>query len=400
MPVQGARGSTCRARARRVVRGRRRARGLLAAIGVGGMLGASLLVPDQVISGTPVARSDRSGPSPASGAVPTDPCAGVIASLPPRRQLAQLLIVGVDPKGPAAALAAVGQEQVGGIFLGGKATALLVDGGLAPVRDASALPLTVAVDDEGGRVQRVDALDGDLPSARTMAATLSERRVRDLARTRGDRLRARGVTLDFAPVVDVGDQPDAAVIGDRSFSPDPAVATRYAGAFAAGLRDAGLLPVLKHFPGHGRATGDSHVTAVTTPPLEQLRAVDLAPYRDLPREGRVAVMLGHLTVPGLTDGVPASLSPAAYRLLRGELGFTGLTVTDDLGSMRAVSDRYDLPEAVLAALRAGADVPFWSSGARLPQVLDRLTAALGTGELDPARVTEALGRVLRAKAAC
>ncbi|WP_374201884.1 glycoside hydrolase family 3 N-terminal domain-containing protein [Actinokineospora sp. PR83] len=379
---------------------------MLAAIGAGGVLAAVLLIPEQVISGTPVARSDQNGvtsepgPPAASGAAPVDACAGVVASLPPRRQLAQLLIVGVDPKGPAAALAAVGQEQVGGIFLGGKATALLVDGGLAPVRDAAALPLTVAVDDEGGRVQRVDALDGDLPSARTMAATLSEQQVRDLARTRGERLRARGVTLDFAPVVDVGDQPGAAVIGDRSFSSDPAVATRYAGAFAAGLRDAGLLPVLKHFPGHGRATGDSHVTAVTTPPLEQLRAVDLAPYRDLPRAGQVAVMLGHLTVPGLTEGAPASLSPAAYRLLRGELGFTGLTVTDDLGSMRAISDRYDLPEAVLTALQAGADVPFWSSGARLPQVLDRLTAALGTGELAPARVTEALGRVLRAKAAC
>ncbi|OLR89607.1 beta-glucosidase [Actinokineospora bangkokensis] len=324
----------------------------------------------------------------------------MISAMPLRKRLAALLIVGVNPSGPAAALAAVRTEQVGGIFLGGNATQLLVGDALGPVRAAADLPLTVAVDDEGGRVQRIDALDGDLPSARAMAATSTDAQVRALAEQRGGQLRAHGVTLDFAPVVDVSDQPDGAVIGDRSFSADPATATRYAGAFAAGLRDAGLLPVLKHFPGHGRADGDSHAGPVSTPPLDQLRTADLEPYRRLPGQGEVAVMVGHMTVPGLTDGAPASLSPATYRLLRTDLRFDGLTITDDLGSMRAVSARYDLPEAVLAALKSGADTPFWSSGTRLTPVLDRLVSAATTGELPPDRITDALRRVLRAKSAC
>ncbi|HVK23908.1 MAG TPA: glycoside hydrolase family 3 N-terminal domain-containing protein [Actinokineospora sp.] len=379
----------------------RRTRLVLAALAVGAV--AATMAPPPRVAGSPVARPAEVTPAAYAGsmfsALRPRRCLGRIAIMPPRARLAQLLVVGVDPAGPAQALAAVRGEQVGGIFLGGNATALLVDGRLAEVTSAAILPLTVAVDDEGGRVQRVDALDGDLPSARTMATTMSEADVRALARTRADRMRARGITLDFAPVVDLTAAGAGHVIGDRSFSADPRTATRYAGAFAAGLRDGGMLPVLKHFPGHGHATGDSHKTTVRTPALADLDG-DLLPYRELPRAGTVAVMVGHLDVPGLTDGVPATLHPATYRLLREGLRFDGLTVTDDLGGMKAVTDRYDLPEAVLQSLRAGVDIPFWSSGDRLAEVLDRLALAVRTGELAERRVTDALERVLVAKSLC
>ena len=92
-----------------------------------------------------------------------------------------------------------------------------------------------------------------------------------MALQRGQAIRGLGITVDFAPVVDVSDQPDDTVIGDRSFSNDPATVTEYASAYARGLRDAGLLPVLKHFPGHGHGSGDSHTASVVTPPLSQLR---------------------------------------------------------------------------------------------------------------------------------
>ncbi len=125
-----------------------------------------------------------------------------------------------------------------------------------------------------------------------------------------------GVTIDFAPVVDVTTESDDEVIGDRSFGSDPAQVTEFAGAYAQGLRDAGLLPVLKHFPGHGHASGDSHQGGVVTPPLADLQANDLVPYRTLTTQAPVAVMVGHMQVPGLTGSDPASLSPAAYGLLR------------------------------------------------------------------------------------
>lgn len=328
-------------------------------------------------------------------------CAGVIADLPPRRQLAQLLMVGVDPGRVEPAAELVRTVGVGGIFVGGNDTALLSGGGIDRVQAVSAVPLTVAVDEEGGRVQRIDELDGPIPSPRAMARDLTTDQVRDLARERGAALRGRGVTIDFAPVVDVSGQPDDSVIGDRSFGEDPSTVTRYAGAFAQGLRDSDVLPVLKHFPGHGRASGDSHESTVVTPPLADLEAVDLVPYRELLGPDRpAAVLVGHVDVPGLTDGQPATLSPATYELLHDEFDFDGVSYTDDLAAMKAVTARYPLPEAVVTALGAGVDVAFWSSPAQINEVLDLLENAVATGRLPRQRVDEALDRVLRAKGLC
>jgi beta-N-acetylhexosaminidase len=197
--------------------------------------------------------------------------------------------------------------------------------------------------------------------------------------------------------VDVSNQGADTVIGDRSFSNDPATVTAYAGAFARGLRAAGVLPVLKHFPGHGHGSGDSHTAgAVTTPPLSDLMTSDLVPYRTLTTEAPVAVMIGHLEVPGLTGNTPASLSAAAVNLLRsggyGGPGFNGPIFSDDLSSMAAISSRYGVAEAVLRALQAGTDVALWITTAEVPTVLDRLEKAVNGGELAMAAVE---GSVLR-----
>jgi beta-N-acetylhexosaminidase len=386
----------------------RTARPLLAGILVG-LVAAGVVVA--VRAERPPATANpvsSAAPAPAPGGAQFDddhllPCGPIVARLTPRDRLAQRLVVGVDAARPTAVADAVRVTQVGGIFLGGDATALLERGALDRVQKAARLPVSVAVDDEGGRVQRVDALDGGLPSARRMA-TLPVEKVRELAVARGKALAARGVTVDYAPVVDVGDQPANSVIGDRSFSADPAVATRYAGAFADGLRASGVLPVLKHFPGHGHASGDSHKGRVTTPPLDQLRAADLRPYADLLGSGPSAVMVGHLDVPGLTDGLPTSLTPSTYRLLRDDYRFDGLVVTDDLGAMKAITGTYTLPQAVVTALSAGADEALWSSGAQsateIGGLLDSLEKALADGRLNPAANDRAVERVLAAKDVC
>ena len=381
-------------------------------LGLAVVLGLALLViPTRSSSTAPPAQAALVAPGQVNGLALGDDrlpdCAPVVASLSPRQKLAQRLMVGVDGADPAATARLVHEMQIGGIFVGGTATGLLTGQALRGVQAASRLPLAVAVDDEGGRVQRVDGLDGDLPSARTLASTVGTAEVQQIARNRGRVLAASGVTMNFAPDVDVSDQPNNAAIGDRSFSSDPDTVTGYAAAYAQGEHEAGIFTVLKHFPGHGRANGDSHRGRATTPPLDQLKASDLTPYAGLLRPGGpladpslTGVMVGHLDVPGLTADLPSSLTPATYQLLRDTYRFDGLTITDDLGAMKAVSAELALPDAVQRALAAGADVALWTSGDPVTPVLDGLERALASGALDPKANDAAVARALAAKGVC
>lgn len=331
-------------------------------------------------------------------------CADVVAAMSPRDRLAQRLMVGVDAADPRGTAQDVRATQVGAIFIGGNATALLTDQALRGVQAMARIPLAVAVDDEGGRVQRIDTLDGKLPSARAMARTRTPDQVRELGEQRGREQLARGITMNLAPTVDVTGR--SAAIGDRSFGDDPETVASYAAAFAEGQRAAGVYTVLKHFPGHGRADGDSHKGRVTTPALPDMRADDMRPYAALLgpgralADGRTGVLVGHLDVPGLTGDLPSSLTPAVYQLLREEIGFDGLVLTDDLGAMDAITDEFTLPEAVERALEAGADMALWSSGGRVAPVLDHLEQAQAAGRLDPGETDAAVTRVLRAKNVC
>jgi beta-N-acetylhexosaminidase len=233
----------------------------------------------------------------------------------------------------------------------------------------------------------------DLPSA----ADLAQRDAADLealATDRAARLRALGVTTVFGPVLDVG---GGGGIGDRSFGGAADVVTASAGAYARGLRMGGVLPVVKHFPGQGRADADTHDGPGVVPDLAALRASDLVPYDALMGERPLGVMVGHLDVPGLTaPDVPASLSPDAIGLLRGAYEFDGLVVTDDLAAMDAVLARFTVPEAAERALAAGVDLVLLSQPTDVGAVLDRLEEAVGAGRIPDRRLASAVARVAAA----
>lgn len=319
-------------------------------------------------------------------------CTASLAELPLRQRLSLLLMLGVagdDPADVTELLA--GTRRPGGIFVRGGSALFDAEVFLSPPADG--LPLLVALDDEGGRVQPLDEVLEDLPSARTMAA-MDVDDLEALATDRGDALVALGVNVVFGPVVDVGSD---AGIGDRSFGSSAEVVTASAGAYARGLRAAGVLPVLKHFPGHGRASADTHDGPSTTPGLDLLRALELRPYDALLADEPVGVMVGHLDVPGLTaDGVPASLSPDAVGLLRGAYDFDGLVVTDDLAAMPAITTRFATPDAAERALAAGADLILLSQPTDVEAVLDRLVDAVDKGRVPARRVDSALARVAAA----
>lgn len=347
--------------------------------------------PAPASSGAPVpSNASFDQPLPAAPA----PGSCDIATLSTRDKLAQLLMVGVS--NAADARAVVADQHVGGIMIGSWTDKSMLGAPLADIAaNSGPLSLAVSVDEEGGRVSRLAGVIGSQPSARELAQTKTSDEVYGIALERGRAMRGLGITVDFAPVVDVTGE--SAAIGDRSFGDDPETVTEYAGAYARGLRDAGVLPVLKHFPGHGRASGDSHTGAVSTPPLAELQNDDLVPYRTLTAQPPVAVMVGHMQVPGLTGGEQASLSPAAYNLLRTEFGFGGLVYTDDLSSMAAINQQYGVAAAVLKSLQAGADVALWITTAEVPAVLDRLEQAVAAGELSPAAVDASVQRVAASK---
>jgi beta-N-acetylhexosaminidase len=368
----------------------------------------ALLVACSHAPGAP-SSAGKSGPSTAAAmsnaapaAAPVGPACGdgpaMLAAMSTRDKLAQLLMVGVT--GADDARAVVNNYHVGGIFIGSWTDlSMLTDGSLADIAgNAEPLPLAVSVDEEGGRVQRLAKLIGSQPSARVLANTQTPDQVYGIALERGKAMRKLGITVDFAPDADVTTEPDDEVIGDRSFGSDPAVVTEYAAAYARGLRDAGLLPVLKHFPGHGHGSGDSHTGGVVTPPLADLETNDLVPYKTLTTQAPVAVMVGHLQVPGLTEGSdPASLSPAAVGLLRsggyGAPPFNGPVFTDDLSSMAAINAHYGVAEAVLRSLQAGVDVALWVTTDEVPAVLDRLEKAVAAGELTMPAIDNSVLRV-------
>jgi beta-N-acetylhexosaminidase len=350
--------------------------------------------PASAVTPTPVSTSTTLPPTP--GAPACGQGDALLASMSTRDKLAQLLMVGVT--GAADATAVVDQHHVGGIMIGSWTDLSMLNDGTIPALAGTSAPLppAVSVDEEGGRVSRLKSIIGVQSSPRVLAQNNTPAQVRDIASARGQAMRNLGITVDFAPVVDVTTESDDEVIGDRSFGSDPAQVAQYAGAYAQGLRDAGVLPVLKHFPGHGSASGDSHVGGVVTPPIGDLQTSDLIPYRSLTTQAPVAVMVGHMQVPGLTGDLPASLSPAAYALLRsggyGGPPFNGIVYTDDLSSMGAINQRYGVAEAVLRSLQAGADVALWITTGEVPAVLDRLESAVNAGELDMKRVD---GSVLR-----
>lgn len=335
-----------------------------------------------------------------------------------RATAASLLIVGVRDYADAAwAL----KQGVGGIFIGVDTDPALFDA-IGALRNEVGREFDVAIDFEGGRVQRhanvllgpEAAAAGGIPSPRQQAATMSLEQVRAMAADLGRRLAEHGVTINFAPVVDL-DGADLDVVGDRSYSDDPAITADYARAFAQGMLDAGVQPVFKHFPGHGRASGDSHSGEVITPPLSELENLDLRPYGDdllIPGAG---VMMGHMVVPGLAElqaasasgelnvepvpaNTPASLNPNAYALLRtgtyrdGE-PFEGRVYTDDLSGMRAISNLMPIEQAVATSIQAGADRALWVSTQGLEPAIDAVVAKVDAGEIPYSQLVASAERI-------
>lgn len=271
-------------------------------------------------------------------------------------------------------------------------TGAIADAAAADGRD---FPPVVGVDQEGGYVSHLRGVATDFPHFQSAGlaieadARLGRRVTRAAALTTGLELRELGFTWVFAPVADVTVGAADPTIGARSPSTDPKVAAQAVGAAIKGYDDAGIVSTVKHFPGHGTATADSHDTLpVVDSTLAEIRAHDLPPFDSAIRHAAPAVMLSHLDLTAIAPGVPASMAPAVYDLLRDDLGFEGVTITDSLG-MGAVAGR---PTPALQALEAGADLLLMPVDTAVTHGI--VVDAIESGEIPRARVEEAAARVV------
>jgi len=287
-------------------------------------------------------------------------------------------------------------EGLGGVCLYGsnrEAGTAAVAAALHAVRGE----VVVALDEEGGDVTRLEAITGSsVPGNAALGAVDDVDLTRSVAVALGLALREAGVDLDLAPCADVNSDPTNPVIGVRSFGADPHLVARHTAAFVAGLQSAGVSACAKHFPGHGAVDVDSHHDLpILDAPGDVLEARELAPFRAAVAAGVAAVMPGHLLVPAL-DEVPATVSRRVLAdLLRGELGFDGVVVTDAL-DMGGAGGPATIPANVVRALSAGADLCCLgpdNDDALIDACLADVVAAVERGELAAARVADAARRV-------
>ena len=320
-----------------------------------------------------------------------------------RAAIGELLFTGFKgPELPESTRTFLKDDGIGGIILFGQnyegtgQVAELVN--QAQEARAESLPLWVSVDHEGGRVQRFKKPFTKIPEAADIAAKDSPKLAFEIARLIGRELRAVGVNLDFAPVADINTNPSNPVIGRRSFGHDEDTVSRFVTSFVRGLLLEGVQPCIKHFPGHGDTHVDSHyaLPAIDTD-LETMRNREWRPFTKAMRSGCNFTMSAHIVCRKIDPTVPATLSRQIMTdLLRGELRYTGIIVSDDM-EMKAIADHFGAADAPVRAINAGCDLVIYRSEEAARAGFEGLVKGLESGALPAERVMESVTRLRNLK---
>ncbi|MBZ5556858.1 MAG: beta-N-acetylhexosaminidase [Acidobacteriia bacterium] len=321
-----------------------------------------------------------------------------------RRQIGQLLIAGFNgPQIPVELRSLAREFGLGGVILFARNIVepeQVAEVSFEAARLVPEMPAWVSVDQEGGRVARLKAPFTEWPPMATLGRSGDARLAERFARALAAELKAVGITLDYAPVLDVFTNPKNTVIGDRALAQQADEVARLGAAIVRGLQHEGIAACGKHFPGHGDTVADSHheLPLVEHPP-ERLREVEFLPFKAAIDAGVATIMTAHVFVPSVDDKKPATLSKRVVtELLRNELKYEGVILSDDL-EMKAIAATYAVPAAAVLAIDAGCDGALICSGDHETQwaALEALVHAVEDGTLRLARVEDALTRQRRAK---
>jgi beta-N-acetylhexosaminidase len=320
------------------------------------------------------------------------------------RRIGQLAVVGFAGSCPGPDIRSVAREfDLGGLILfkrNVESPEQVSEVAVAAREMAQDLPLWVGVDQEGGRVARLRSPLTEWPPMITLGRADDEALTSRFASALARELQAVGISIDFAPVLDVLTNPENPVIGDRALGEQADGVARHGVAIIRGLQDGGVAACGKHFPGHGDTTVDSHLDLpIVEHPPDRLEAIDFVPFRAAIAAGLAAIMTGHLLVPSLDEENPATLSKAiVHDILRGSLGFDGLVFTDDL-DMKAITGRTRREHAAVRAIAAGCDVALLcgADADAHAAALEALVHAVEREEMAWSRVENAMAHQRRAK---
>ncbi|MET3658864.1 beta-N-acetylhexosaminidase [Sporosarcina psychrophila] len=320
-------------------------------------------------------------------------------------KVGQLLVIGVEGTSFSSEMDnLIRNYHVGGVIIMGRNVAttnemLQLINGIKKANEHNKIPLFLSVDEEGGRVSRLPVGIPKLPTS-AQIGKLNDESVSYRAGTYlAGVLNEFGYNMNFAPVLDVNSNPRNPVIGNRSFGSDPYQVAKLGISTMHGMMDNGIIPVVKHFPGHGDTVVDSHkaLPKVETT-LEALRNVELVPFQKAIEEGADAVMVAHILFPALDPDYPSSMSKAIITgLLRNEMKFEGVIITDDL-TMGAIANDYTIPEAAVQSFIAGSDQLLVVRDYEVQlNTLNAFIKAIETGEITEERLNESVKRILTLK---
>jgi len=302
------------------------------------------------------------------------------------------------------AIKLITEDKVGGIIFNGHnlvspdQTISYVNA-LKSANDKNKVPLFFGVDQEGGRVSK---LPGDLvkiPSSLKIGELNNPGFSFEIGKALGELVKAYGFNIDFAPVLDINSNPNNPVIGDRSFGNTAEIVSSLGIATMKGLQEVSIIPTIKHFPGHGDTSVDSHLALpVIEKSLEDLEELELIPFANAIDAGADMVMIAHLLLPEIDENLPSSLSKTIITdILRDKLNYDGVVITDDM-TMNAIDSNYGLEEAAVLSVQAGTDIVMVANDYnKIDSVLSALNDAVTSGEISVDRIDESVRRILLLK---
>jgi beta-N-acetylhexosaminidase len=321
-------------------------------------------------------------------------------------KIGQLMMVGIEGKELDDATADfLKKHKIGGVILFERniETAEQVSRLTAQLQNLRSGPsvvgMFISTDQEGGRVNRLPGKEGRFPSASELAKSGQPEEARKSASKMAEQMKRMGINMNFAPIMDINSNPNNPVVGNRAFGSNPQIVSQMGLSFIKGTLDEGVIPVAKHFPGHGDTSVDSHTDMpVVKHSLDRLNNFELVPFKEAIKNYVPAIMTAHILLPALDEANPATLSSSIIDgLLRKQLGFEGVVISDDL-DMGAITKLYGTGDAAVKAVKSGIDILLICHNKEgMVEAFDSLVAAAHRGEISMQKIDEAVLRVLTLK---